>query len=482
MKRPGFRYRDEWLPNDCQSRQLPSGNFVRISRCGTTTILSGSEDSQLREIFMTEELFGKLERTGHIVTSGNAIHVLEALKKWHERTYLGPELHIVVTTTRCNLDCEYCHMNPQPVSKAPASTDLQPDTARAIVRFAMSSPNPKLTFEFQGGEPFLNFEAVQTVVEEARRQNRTAAKDLRFTLVSNLMVARDDQLAYCSDHGIQLSYTLNGPQIVHDHFRRTRSGAGSFLVVRNRLDEIRSRFPELLSPSPLCVIDLAVAENLEEIIDFFYNEGFPSLSLLRLKPLGNAIHRTQPIRAREFMAHYVRGLDYILSKNQAIGSRSFSERMVRVAMQKIVGDSNVGFVDWRNPCGDVSGAITYDWDGEILPADEARSMREEFALGNVRNSTYEELISRRETFRTMNLSLRDRDSVCRECAYNPYCGVMPVLEYARTGSAIPVPHGSEDCLFTLAVLDWVFAHLEAHPLAVFKMAGVTESELAAGAG
>lgn len=435
----------------------------------------------MAEVFMTDELFAKLERSGHIITANNTAHVFQRLKTWHKRTYAGPDLHIVVATTRCNLDCEYCHMNPQPVSPHGTSTDLQPETARAIVTFVMNSPNPRLTFEFQGGEPFLNFASVRTVVEEARKQN-VASKELRFTIVSNLMVARDEDLAYCSDNGIQISYTLNGPRSVHDGFRRTRSGAGSYLVVRSRLDEIRSKYPHVLAASPLCVIDMAAAARLEDIIDFFYDEGFPSLALIRLKPLGSAISRTQALDADQFLAHYVRGLDYILAKNKVIGSRSFGERMVRVAMQKIVCESNVGFVDWRNPCGDVSGALTYDWDGEILPADEARSMREEFSLGNVRNTTYDQLTSRRETFRTMNLSLRDRDSQCRECAYNPYCGVMPVLEYARTGSAIAVPHESEDCRFTLAILDWVFDKVETSPIALLKMAGVTESEMAAGAG
>jgi radical SAM protein with 4Fe4S-binding SPASM domain len=129
----------------------------------------------------------------------------------------------------------------------------------------------------------------------------------------------------------------------------------------------------------------------------------------------------------------------------------------------------VGFVDWRNPCGDFGSAITYDYDGEILPSDEARSLRHKFSLGNVKNVTYSDLIHCRDTFLTMNLSLRDRDTECRECAFNPYCGVLPVLDYARSGDPVPRPYESEECLETIAVLDWMFKKLVEDPLPLFRM-------------
>ena len=51
---------------------------------------------------------------------------------------------------------------------------------------------------------------------------------------------------------------------------------------------------------------------------------------------------------------------------------------------------DTGFVNWRNPCSNFSGVVVYDYDGEILPADESRSLRQEFTLGNVLNKSYDE--------------------------------------------------------------------------------------------
>lgn len=467
MRIPGRRYRDEWLPNYYPSRKITEGQRLRISRTGKTVILSPDEDRQIDEIYMDEALFSRLEGTGHILTAGNAQRVFEELKVWQQNSYSGPALHIVVLTKRCNLDCTYCHMLPERVEADKAQLDLQPETARQIVRFILESPRQDLTIEFQGGEPFLNFPGMELFVEEIKKRNQSVGRALSFTVVSNLMTAKDEHLHYCAENGIRVSYTLNGPAPIHDHYRKTRRGLGSYSTVMDRLRDIQAKFPGLVSASPLCVIDRHNCTRLEEMIDFFYDEGFSGVSLIRLKQLGNARGKLD-IDIHEFLSHYLKGLDYILEKNRSSG-RLFTERMVPLALAKMLGNSDVGMVDWRNPCGDVSGAIVYDHDGEILPIDDARSLRSEFGLGNVRGLTYEGLIRRRETFRTMNLSLRDRDPVCRECPYNPYCGVLPVVEYARTGDPTPRPHESEDCLFNLALFDWVLRRYLAEPLPLARM-------------
>lgn len=474
MRVPEKRYRDEWLPNLYPGRAF-EGDWLRVSRSGKTLFLSEEENRQLDEVAMDAGLFERLERLGHIVTAANTARVFKELKTWFHHSFAGPSLHIVVLTKRCNLNCTYCHMNPVPIQEA--GSDMSKTTANEIIRFAFESPNPHITFEFQGGEPFLNFECMKHFVEEAHRQNTAIGKDLKFTVVTNLMVASDEHLRFCADSHISVSYTLNGPADIHDSYRRTRAGAGSYEAVMRRVRYVQEVFPGLVSSFPLCVVDSRNAPCLHELVDFYFQEGFSGLAIVRLKPLGNARRSELDFSMPDFLAHYIPSLTYIAEKNRNDPTRVFTERMVPIAIQKILNETDVGFVDWRNPCGDISGAITYDFDGEILPADEARSMRAEFGLGNVTGLAYDSFVRREDSYRTMNLSLRDRDPACRECSYNPYCGVMPVLEYARGGSSVPKPHESEECLFTIALLDWVFKMVRTDPLTLFRMAGFSFDEL-----
>ena len=468
MRTVGRHYRDEWIPNSFPSREVGPSSFLRISRTGRTVILDGDEEQQLSEVFMDEALYCKLERTGHIVTRLNSDRVFEELQTWHRYVYAGPLLHIAVLTTRCNLNCTYCHMNPQPVASNRNTSDMSEATCRAVIQFALSTPNPEITFEFQGGEPFLNFSAMRFFVDEAHRQNAIAGKSLRFCAVTNLLVASDEQLAFCRDNKVSVSYTLNGPEVIHDAYRKSRSGVGSFRKVMRRLGEIRSRFPGLVSATPLCVVDKQNAGRLDEMIEFYYEAGFSGVALIRLKKLGNARASGMEPDDDLFLERYLAGLEFILAKNKGMG-RIFSERMLPIALAKILGDSNVAYVDWRNPSGDFGGAITYDVDGEILPTDEARSMRGRFGLGNVHQTRYADLTAHRGSYEVMNASLREQHPTCRECAYNPYCGVIPVVEYAETGNLHVRPLESFDCRFTITLLDWIFAKLLSDPIPLFRM-------------
>ena len=160
MRIAGRHNRDEWILNCYPAKSIGGDTRLRVSRTGKTVLLTAEEDAQLDELFMTDVLFTRLERTGHIVTRANAAQVFNDLELWLHGTYAGPVLHIVVLTKRCNLNCTYCHMDPVAVTEPPDTTDLQPATADAIIRFILESPREDVTIEFQGGEPFLHFEGL----------------------------------------------------------------------------------------------------------------------------------------------------------------------------------------------------------------------------------------------------------------------------------------------------------------------------------
>jgi radical SAM protein with 4Fe4S-binding SPASM domain len=236
-----------------------------------------------------------------------------------------------------------------------------------------------------------------------------------------------------------------------------------------RIEHIKSKFPGLLGSYPLCVITEGNMAQLNHMADYYFDLGFKELGLIHLKNLGNARGHVE-FDVRKFVPHYFGLLDHIYNKNKLSPENCYTERIVKTALQKILYPSNPLFVDWRNPIGYFSNSIIYDYDGEILPVDEARSLRDVFSLGNVRDKTYDELIRKRSSFETLNLSIRDRDSVCRECTYNPYCGVSPVLHYSKTGKLAPEPHVSDECILVLAVFDWLFKKLiEEDPIPLLKM-------------
>ena len=75
-------------------------------------------------------------------------------------------------TNACNISCVYCQAQDSAQEK---KGKMQEMTAKAAVDIALQSPNEYLTFEFQGGEPLLNFETIKYIVEYSE-QNKIINK------------------------------------------------------------------------------------------------------------------------------------------------------------------------------------------------------------------------------------------------------------------------------------------------------------------
>src|SRR5690606_24724816 len=74
----------------------------------------------------------------------------------------GPILHIMVVTLRCNETCVYCHASRANMDQV--QTDMSRDTAEKSVNLALQSTAPRITIEFQGGEPLANFPVVKHII------------------------------------------------------------------------------------------------------------------------------------------------------------------------------------------------------------------------------------------------------------------------------------------------------------------------------
>ena len=100
-------------------------------------------------------------------------------------------LHIFAVTNKCNLDCVYCQAH----SKSSClDRSMTKETGRKVIEFALQSPNRGLTFEFQGGEPLLNFEVIKDMITYSKQINTT--KHIEYTIVTNLLDMTEDKLRF----------------------------------------------------------------------------------------------------------------------------------------------------------------------------------------------------------------------------------------------------------------------------------------------
>jgi len=185
-----------------------------------------------------------------------------SLLKWP-----GPSVHTVVVTLRCNFKCLYCHASV--VDPSRFEYDMTPETARRVVDFAFSSPNPDLMIEFQGGEPLLNWPVVRFIVAYARKRAAREKRRLHLALISNFSLLDDAKADFLSEYGVSFCTSLDGPEELHNKNRLYLGGNTHREVVGwiRRLQERRASGSAIDPPNAICTVTRFSLPHAKAIVD-----------------------------------------------------------------------------------------------------------------------------------------------------------------------------------------------------------------------
>lgn len=357
----------------------------------------------------------------------------------------GPSLHIFVVTLRCDHSCQYCQVSRAAVGAQ--GFDMSIEDARCAVDRVFESPSDSLTIEFQGGEPALRFDLVRAIVDMAEARNLTQARRLSFSMVSTLHHLSDDDLAFCRDHSIRLSTSIDGPADLHDAHRPnpTRDSWARTIAALGRAQAILGED----GVSALPTLTRRALADPRRLIDHYRELGFPSIFLRPISPYGFARKTRRAIgyEMSEFLAFYEEALDYILALNAA--GQPFEETYASILLRHILTPFHSGYVDLRSPAGAGLGVLVYNYDGQVYPADEARMAAEtgdaRFSMGHV-SRPFAELMASPAMRWLATGSVAETLPGCSTCAFVPFCGADPVYHATVQGDPVGDRETSDFCL------------------------------------
>src|SRR5205085_10330556 len=176
------------------------------------------------------------------------------------------------------------------------------------------------------------------------------------------------------------------------------------------------------------------------IVDEYARQGFSSIFIRALSPFGFARKSVSRIgySIDDFLAFYARALERILEINR--GGRTLIETYAQILLTRMLTPFDTGYVDLRSPAGVVIAVAVYNYDGDVYASDESRMLAEmgdrRFRLGNVHRDGYDEIFGCDVLRRMIADSVIESWPGCADCAFQPWCGADPVLNYATQGDLI----------------------------------------------
>ena len=380
----------------------------------------------------------------------------EAFRMYRRNLFQGAALHIFVLTKQCNQQCVYC----QASTELERHTQMSGETAAKAVDIALQTTAQYVTFEFQGGEPLMNFDTLQFIVEYAEEQNQSCGKNLEFSVVTNLMLLDEKKLEFLTKHGVSICTSLDGDEILHNK-NRPYFQQNTFEILKKKIQMIQDK------GASVSAIQTTTRDSLpryREMVDQYLAFGLNQITIRPLTQLGYAAKNWDKIgyTVNEFLNFYRRSLDYIIERNQQ--GTFILEGHARMFLSKIFCRDAGNYMELRSPCGGAIGQLAYYYNGKVYSCDEARMLAEmgddSFCLGNVEQDTYESIVSNPVCKTIAKASCLEGLADCDGCVYQPYCGTCPVISYARYQTVYPSMLQEYRCRIYKGIQDILFEKLE----------------------
>ena len=279
---------------------------------------------------------------------------------------------------KCNLKCEYCFYKDITENREVADFGfMTDDTLESIVKTVLEFADCNATFSFQGGEPTLRgLDFYRNLISLQKKHNNKNIEILN-TIQTNGILLDDEWAEFLAKHRFLVGLSLDGPQKLHDLYRKKENGDGTYSTViqKARLLELHG-----VDLNILLVVTGALAEHPGKVYSFFRKNNFNYLQFIPcLDPLseknGNNRYSLRPAEYTHFLKHFFdRWYSDILSGKEI--SVRFFDNLVRAVMGEEPETCSM-----RGKC---SCQFVLEADGSCFPCDFY--VTEEWKLGNIRDA------------------------------------------------------------------------------------------------
>ena len=382
-----------------------------------------------------------------------------------------PDYHLLVKPAgaACNLGCQYCFFLSKENLYPRESQRMGETTLDSYLRQLMeSSPGQQVEVSWQGGEPMLRgMDFFRRSVELAEHYRKPHQRVLH-TIQTNGTLIDDEWAAFFKKHGYLVGLSVDGPRSMHDAYRVSKRGEGTFDDVMRAWQLLRHHE---VDTNILCTVHAANQDHPREVYRFFRDEL--QARYIQLIPI---VERATP----ETLAFAnqgwggLKGTDRPLYRQEgglvterSVNAGKFGQFLIGIFDEWIKRDVGTVFVttfdvalgSWmgqHNSCivaPECGRALAMEHNGDVYSCDHF--VEPGFLVGNVHETPLAALVASEKQRRFGQSKFSSLPNYCRECPVLFACyGECPRNRFIST------PEGEPGLNYLCAGYKTFFQHID----------------------
>lgn len=312
----------------------------------------------------------------------------------------------------CNLRCDYCFYYDTMEKRQQASYGfMSEETLEALIKRALAFATKSCTIAYQGGEPTLrglDFFSRSIELEEKYNKNHIP---IHHAIQTNGYHLDRQWAKFFRDNHFLVGVSLDGGPKLHDQYRRTPTGEGSFYRVMEHVELLKR---ERVDFNILSVVNGQTAPHIRKTYQFYKKNGLNYLQFIAcLDPLGEEPGKREYSLTPQVYGRFLTELFELWYEDLKAGRQPYI-RQFENYIALLLGQPPEA-CDMRGIC---SKQYVVEADGGVYPCDFY--VLDEYRLGNVHRNTFEEIDQAREKLGFVRESMKKEEG-CEKCRYYALC-------------------------------------------------------------
>ncbi len=310
----------------------------------------------------------------------------------------------------CNLNCPYCFYSPKAALYPETKSHLMSDQVlRDFTAQLMALSPERASFCWQGGEPTLAGLDFYRKVVEYQSLFGISGQTVGNSLQTNGTLIDREWAKFLARYNFLVGVSLDGPQGLHDHYRKDHAGRGSYKRVLQSVRWLRRYNVDF---NILVLLNNRNIEHPRELYRFLLEKGFTFLQFIPC--LERDPEKGDPAEYSITPEQYGRFLctvfdEWTREEIPEVYIRDFED--ILIAYVTAEAPSCI----YSRECGKY---IVVEYNGDVYPCDF--HVEPQWLLGNLTEQPLEEMIGGEKfaEFRSRKAEMAHR---CRDCLWLRYC-------------------------------------------------------------